>query len=412
MQLSELLEIIANGENSGVEFKRDDIRPEQLAKDVVALANHRGGMILLGVEDNGEISGINRENLETWVFDTVFARYIHPMILPFYEKVKLEDGKKVVIIPFPQGSSKPYVLRHNDREEIYIRAGSTSRLASREQQARLFTAGGILHTELLPVPGTSIQSMDLVRIREYLSTIIRDPDIPDTDETWTKRLLGLGFLTEAPGDRIVCTIAGLILFGISPRKYLKEAGIRVIIYNSTEKSYQTVLDTILDGSLTSRYLIEPGGAKTLIDSGLIERFTEIIAPYITYEPDTLTEEFRRIKTWLYPREAIREAVINAVCHRDWTRSVEIEVSLYQDRIEIISPGPLPNSMTIEKMIAGQRSPRNPLIVEILRDYGYVEARGMGVRTKIVPLMRAENNTEPVFEATDDYLKTILYKRRE
>ncbi|MGV8109340.1 AlbA family DNA-binding domain-containing protein [Methanospirillum sp.] len=118
-----LLGIIANGENSGVEFKRDDIRPEQLGKEVVALANHQGGIILIGVEDDGTISGIKRDDLETWIFDTVFDRYVHPMILPFYETVLMDDGKSVAVISFPQGTSKPYVLRHNGREEIYIRAG-------------------------------------------------------------------------------------------------------------------------------------------------------------------------------------------------------------------------------------------------------------------------------------------------
>jgi ATP-dependent DNA helicase RecG len=89
--------------------------------------------------------------------------------------------------------------------------------------------------------------------------------------------------------------------------------------------------------------------------------------------------------------------------------VDVEVTVYSDRLEVISPGALQNSMTVEKMIAGQRSPRNPLIVEVLRDYGYVDARGMGVRTKIIPLMRKYNKTEPVFEATDDYLKTALLR---
>jgi ATP-dependent DNA helicase RecG len=84
--------------------------------------------------------------------------------------------------------------------------------------------------------------------------------------------------------------------------------------------------------------------------------------------------------------------------------------VYSDRLELTSPGILQNSMTIEKMVAGQRSPRNPLMVEVLRDYGYVDARGMGVRTKIIPLMKQINLTDPKFELTDDYLKTILYKK--
>jgi ATP-dependent DNA helicase RecG len=412
MLIKDLLEIISHGENSGVQFKRDGIRPEQLAKEIVALANHRGGMILLGVEDDGTISGIQRDDLETWIFDTVFARYVHPMILPFYETVQIDSDKKVAIISFPEGTSKPYVLRNNDREEIYIRAGSTSRLATREQQARLFAAGGILHTELLPVPGTSFQSLDLTRIREYLTYIIHDPEIPDNDKDWIRRLIALGMLTTVSGDRVVCTIAGVVLFGIQPRKYLRQAGIRLIVYDSEEKTYQTILDTMLDGPCTGRYITNEHGVRTLQDPGLIERFSEMIMPFISVGADTVNDEFRLTKNWQYPFEAIREVVINALCHRDWTRAVDIEVSRYRDRIEIISPGALPNSMTVEKMIAGQRSPRNPLIVEIFRDYGYVESRGMGVRTKVIPLMKMNNKSEPVFEATEDYLCTVLHRKPE
>ena len=120
---------------------------------------------------------------------------------------------------------------------------------------------------------------------------------------------------------------------------------------------------------------------------------------------------RREAAWSYPQEAIREAVANALAHRDWTRSTEIEVTVYADRMEIVSPGALPNTMSVEKMVAGQRSPRNPIITDVLRDYGYVDARGMGVRRKIIPLMREQNGVEAVFEATDDYLKVVLPARR-
>ena len=106
---------------------------------------------------------------------------------------------------------------------------------------------------------------------------------------------------------------------------------------------------------------------------------------------------------------MREAVINALAHRDWTKSVDIEITNYKDRIEIISPGRLQNSMTIEKMIAGRRYPRNPLIMEILRDYGYVDSRG--IRTKIIPLMKKINGVDPIFEADEDYLKCILLRKK-
>ncbi len=90
MVRAELLDLIAGGENSGVEFARDDLRPEQLAKEVVALANCRGGRILLGVEDDGTITGIRRAGLERWVMDAVFGQHVRPVIMPVYEEVQAD----------------------------------------------------------------------------------------------------------------------------------------------------------------------------------------------------------------------------------------------------------------------------------------------------------------------------------
>lgn len=409
MNRIEILEIIGNGENSGVEFKIDGIRPEQLAKEVVALANFRGGRILVGVADDGTIHGIERKNLEAWVMDTVFSRYVHPMILPFYEEIQMEDGKRVAVISFPQGISKPYVVRSKNREDVYIRVGSTSRLATREQQARLFAMGGMFHTELMPVPGSSIASLDSVRMENYFKDIIQDPEIPKSDEEWDRRLLGLGFLVESSDARPVCTIAGLVLFGISPRRYLKQAGLRLLAFAGEDKEYRSLLDEIIDAPLVGRWSRESEGGKILVDEGLIEKFSSLIGPFISQESDTIDKTMRRAREWDYPVEAIRETVINALAHRDWTRFVDIEVGVYSNRIEIISPGALQNSMTVEKMIAGQRSPRNPLVVEVLRDYGYVDARGMGIRTKVIPLMREHNQTDPLFKATEDFVKTDLFR---
>ena len=88
----------------------------------------------------------------------------------------------------------------------------------------------------------------------------------------------------------------------------------------------------------------------------------------------------------------------------------IAEDIYSDRLEIISPGSLQNSMTVEKMLAGQRYTRNAIIMEIMRDYGYVDFRGMGLRIKVVPLMRSRNGCDPIFEATEDYLKVTLPRR--
>ena len=406
MLKTELLEIIANGENSGVEFKRDDIRPEQLAKEIVALVNFQGGRILLGVEDNGTISGLQRPDMEEWVMN-VFADKVHPLVLPCYEEVNMGEAGRVAVLTFPQGNSKPYVRRHKGAEEIFIRVGSTSRPATREQQMRLYEIGGMLHTEALPVSRTSSADLDWVRIENYLKDIIRDPALPDSPQTWENHLANLGFLVEPGG---LCTVAGMVLFGKQPRKHLKQAGLRVFAFNGKTKEYQAKLDLIMDAPLAARFDVRDGG-RHVIDDGLTEKFLQAIEPFITEEPNRITSGLRRDKSRLYPIEAIREIVINALVHRDWTRSVDIEVGLYADRLEVISPGGLHNSMTVEKMIAGLRYSRNTVLMETMRDYGYVDYRGMGIRNKVLPLLKAHKHPEPAFEANEDHLKTTLYRKR-
>ena len=412
MLKSELLEIIANGENSGVEFKRDDVRPEQLAKEIVALANLQGGRVLLGVEDDGSISGVQRDDLETWVMDTVFGRYIHPLILPFYEELVLDDGKRVAVVTITQGTAKPYVLRSNNREEIYVRVGSTSRLATREQQARLFESGGMLHAETLPVSGTSLGNLDMARLADYLVNVAGDLEAPATTEDWERRLEGLGLLVAREDGRPVCTIAGLVLFGRSPRRSLRQAGVRWMSFAGDDMEYQAQDDTLVDGPMVALFEGRAGVGRQLVEPGLVERLVDRMRPFISEESNASSEGLRRERVYRYPLDALRETILNALVHRDWTRSLEVEVVNYANRLEVMSPGTLQNSMTIEKMLAGQRSPRNPIIVEIMRDYGYVDMRGMGVRRKIVPLTREYTGQDAQFDLTEDHLRVVIPARSD
>jgi ATP-dependent DNA helicase RecG len=408
MTKAELLELIKQGESSGVEFKRDDVRPEQLAREVVALANLHGGVILLGVEDDGSISGIRREGLEEWVMDTVLGRYVHPMILPFYETIPIDDGRRVAVVTLTAGTAKPYVVRWQDREEVFIRVGSTTRKATREQQARLFALGGMLHPEGLPVSGSSLDDLDLDRLRDYLERVLQDPDVPDAADGWTRRLLGLGFMAARDGGPPVCTIAGVVLFARRPRRLLSQAGVRWMAFPGSAMDYAASDDAVLDEPLVAQWRSK-GGAVSLERGGLAETMLERMRPFVSTEQGDLADGLRRERRWHYPPAALREVLINALAHRDWTRAGDVEVVAYADRLEVKSPGALPNGMTVDKMLAGQRSPRNPRIVDVLRDFGYVDARGMGVRGKVVPLLRRENGVDPEFEATDDYLLVRFWR---
>jgi ATP-dependent DNA helicase RecG len=176
------------------------------------------------------------------------------------------------------------------------------------------------------------------------------------------------------------------------------------------KDYQAQDDTVLDGPLVALFEGRAGAGRDIVEDGLIERLMDRMRPFISEEASKVNAGLRREPSYRYPFDAVREALLNAFVHRDWTRSMEVEVVNYADRLAVTSPGALHNSMTIEKMLGGQRSPRNSIIVEIMRDYGYVDARGMGVRRKIVPLTRDYAGTDAQFESTDDHLCVVIPAR--
>ena len=171
--------------------------------------------------------------------------------------------------------------------------------------------------------------------------------------------------------------------------------------------YQAQDDTEIDGPLVPLWSSEPGQGKRLLEHGLVDRVLDRMKPFISRDNNFLTDGTRRESVAFYARDALREAILNALIHRDWTRALEVEIVNYVDRITITSPGALTNSMTLEKMLAGQRSPRNPIITEIMRDYRFVDMRGMGVRRKIVPLTRQWSGRDAEFEATEDFVRVTL-----
>ena len=398
MQNSELQTIIDAGEGSKTEFKRDGLRPEQLAREIASFANMNGGRILLGVEDDGTISGVQRRNLQAWVMDTVIGRCVVPPIIPDYEEVAM-DGGVVAVIDVPPGVAKPYAVKRGDRLDYYLRLGNTCQLASREQMARLFESGGLVSVEKMPVHGSGAGELDERRLREYFERILGDDDTGD----WRRRLLYRDLLVETGQGNLRCSYAAYALFALEPRRRLPQAGLRLMVFPGTDMDYDASLDEVLDLPFTG--LGEQAKGR-FIEQSLPERTLSYLQPHISRE--RLSGMTRR-RFWDYPQDVIRELLVNAFAHRDWTRQNDTRLVVYRDRMEVTSPGALPNGMTIEKIRAGQQSPRNPHIVRILRDYGLMDDRGMGIRRKVIPLMRERNGTEPDFEATGDHFRVTLWK---
>jgi len=143
------------------------------------------------------------------------------------------------------------------------------------------------------------------------------------------------------------------------------------------------------------------GADGIIDNGLVEQALEFVRRN-TGVTASLEDGARRVEKPAYPPEVIRETVVNALIHRDYLlSSTDIELVIYSNRLEVISPGRLPDGITPERMRTGCRVARNQLLKDVMRDYGYLEHMGMGVPRKIIQGMRAHNGTTPALIEEDE-----------
>ena len=426
MNRDQLAGLIGSGENSGVDFKRDAVRPERVAREIAALLNLEGGHVLLGVEDDGAVTGLSRDRrkAEEWVME-VARIHVRPATIPFWETVEWREGMIVGVVSLPADApDKPYKARRGSAWVTQVRAGTTTRDATDEEEMRLYQQSGRLQYDRKPVPGTSFADLDRRRLINYFRDL-RQQDFPDTaDEgSWTRLLVNTEIMVEGRG-RAMASAAGLLLFGRNPNRYLPHAGVSAAAYAGAEKDYDAKERATVRGPAVSLAFqrTEAGGTRyprqprtfsesiEWIDSGVIERTLEFVRRNIGLEA-WIDAGGRRQERWEYPLEAVREAVVNAVAHRDYTITVsDIELSIFADRMEIISPGRLPNTVTVAKMRAGYRAARNELVKEVLRDYRYVEATGLGVPRKIVRGMREHNGTEPDLIEEDERFTVRLWKQ--
>lgn len=403
MNRTELQSLIVNGKDSGGEFERDDLANHEVAKGLVALLNLDGGVVLLGVEDDGTISGTTRDNLEEWVAELCRVK-IAPPVTPFLSWVRnAEPGRDVLAVRVTTGPDKPYARVHNKRKTYFIRVGNTSQEASQDELERMFQASGRLHYGSKPVPGAGFDAFDHRRLRDYLIRVL-DGTYPAEDdrEGWETLLLKINLMAVSAGHQ-VATIDGVLLFGRAPSRFLPQSGIRALCYQGTEPDYATRADENLRGPM-----VPLGQHEKIVESGLVEQAWDFVRRNTNQR--SRLENTRRIDHWDYPESVVREAIVNALVHRDYSIvGTDIMISIFSDRMEITSPGRLPNTVTTEGMKAGARYARNQTLVNIMRDYGYADARGMGVRNKIIPGMLAHNGTEPDLIEEENRFTVRLWK---
>lgn len=404
MNRYEVRELIDNGEGSGVEFKRDEVEAQDLAREVVAFANFAGGVLVLGVEDDGSVMGTTRPNLEEWVAELCRAN-VDPPLIPYFEWFRdFEPERDVAVVRVLTGLDKPYAHRYRGRRTFLIRVGSTNREATNDELERMFQSAGRLRYGMKPVPGARFEDLDVRRLRNYFEDILGgEAPPPEARSRWIELLTNLDLMVRE-SDVNAPTVDGLLLFGRNPKRQLPQSGVRGLAFLGQDPDYAAQADEELRGPLVP--LLDANG--DLVEAGLVDQGLAFLQRHMRLAASV--EEGRRIDRDEYPREVLREIVVNALVHRDYSViGADVTISIFSDRLEVVSPGRLPNTVTIEGLRAGVRYARNQTPVNVMRDYRYVDFRGMGVRNKAIPGMLAHNGTEPEFEERGESFLVRLLK---
>jgi len=387
----EILKLIANGENSYVEFKEDSVENLRLAKEMVAMSNHKGGYILLGVEDSGIITGLSRKDNEERIMN-ICADMIRPLITPSYYEVTISE-KRLGVVEIERGWNKPYYFQDSKAKtnRYYQRYGSTTReVKHRDELQRLFQASQNIHFEVIPAARTTINDIDSDRFEEFLKTYKSSVIKKETDITIILKNLEL-----ADDDEGVLrpTIAGLLLFGRnSVKKLLPQSGIMCARISGI---------AITDEKEDVKFLTR----------NVFDNFDDAVRFFHIYNKHSfVVEGIKRKDYFTYPDKAFRELLANAIIHRDYTiAGSEISVWIYDDRVEIKSPGGVPNSLNIEKMRFGAKYHRNPVLAQFFSYAGIVEMMGQGI-PKVDEWLQENGNPALGIKEDEHEVVVTMYKR--
>ncbi len=374
-----VLELIQQGENSSIEFKSDDIRPESLAREMVAFSNTLGGSVLLGVEDDGRITGIRPPHNEEWI-SNIARNNITPAILPHIKIVEI-DEQKIAVIQIPKGTHKPYQTLDG---KFWLRVGSTNRTAAKEELSWLFQEAGLVHFDIAPVERTDRAALDISRLHQYFATYHQVDYANLSEQEQCRILMNTDILVESD-DEFRASVGGLLLFGKQPQCYLPQSSIMFAVFRGSELSDELVDKKEITGTLPE----------------LIDNSTALVQLFLP--KSSVIHGNKREETIQIPSQVIREAVVNAVSHRDYSISArKIFLSIFSNRIVISSPGKIPNTVTIEKMLYGYSAPRNMFLVKYLDNMRYIDGLRRGI-----PIIKRAMQENVCFEEIGEMFQVTL-----
>lgn len=385
MDRLELYEMIAGGEDSFTEFKRDVSQRSDFAAEMIAFANTEGGRILVGVTDEGQIVGVaDPQRVEETILN-IADDNCNPPLRPTVDRVETEEGI-VLVVNVPRRLSIPH---ENNSGQCHIRAGSTKRLATPQERARLLQRAGLMHYDERPMPGTTFTDLDQRAFGDYYQRIY-DAPLEQAEVPLPKMLENMRFVVRDMDDVPCLSLAGLLLFGRQPQEHAYYARISSVRWQGVEAG-EVILDRQeIGGRLPQQ--IEMAESFVLRNTAL----------------ETRIEGVQQEDIPQYPRPAFREAIVNAVAHRDYgLEGAQILLYIFDDRMEVRSPGALPNGVTLENVRTHYSKPRNETIARVLFNLGYVNTLGSGI-PRMIRLMRKHAGRDPDFEVNEQQFQVRLW----
>ena len=378
MEEMELLEIIRCGETSSVQFKREFDNQDKIAAEMIAMANTKGGMIIFGIEDKtGSIVGLDYATLQSTnnKISTVANDLIKPQIYIFTEIISIEidaEQKHILLVSIDEGIAKPYKDKNGT---IWIKQGTDKRkLTDNDQIMRLFQQSGKVFVDEMVVTDTNIEDIDRKKVEDYIKRVTKNPDeyMKISDNVLYQNLHII--------KKNNLTLGGLLFFSNEPQKYKPAFCVKAVSFYGNSI-----------GGLNYRDSRDMTGT-------IPEMFRESISFLkMNLRHEQRGQNFNSVGILEISEIALEELVQNALIHRDYTRNSPIRLMIFDNRVEIISPGCLPNSLTVENIKLGTAVVRNNLLASYASKL--IKYRGLG--SGIVRAINEQPNIELINDESSE-----------
>ena len=371
-----ILKQIEQGESKTIEFKEKLPKNNSIVKTVIAFANTSGGKLIIGVRDNKEIVGIQDENifhLQDKIISLLFDS-CQPNILPEIYTINIED-KLLLVIEIFRGNLLPYHLKSKERKDgVYIRVGSLNRLADENMLMELQRQRVYRSFDEEENFEFSLDELDFDVIYHEFDKIKKDCNM--------EKLKNLK-LVKHSNSQFLPTNALLIALGEFDNVLIKCARFK-----------GTTMESFIDKKEFTGNLFD-----------ILDKAIFFLQNHLNLNANIVG--LQRVEEYEIPLLALREIILNAIIHRDYTRNSDIKIAIYDDMVEIISVGGFVNGLTLEDISGGRSELRNRVLANLFKELGYIESWGSGIQ-KVRKLCK-EHNIRFELNEKGTFVEALFYR---